>query len=243
MALPSGAAGTQPPRRRLLIAVGLTAGMVGFVLCLVGIGMLIWVRSADKPTEIEPVPRVVIYEDSFGDPESGWSVYSEDNTWAGYQDGEYRLDVYRDNLVTWGDLETDDSFDDFEIEVTARQIKGSLDNNLGLLVRYQPGGENFYFFQISSDGYYSVDMLQEDEWVGLMGWEESDAINQGLGTTNRLRVVCSGSLFEFYVNDTYLTSVADDTYGSGSIGLAVGTFDDAGVVVHFDDLKVYALQE
>jgi hypothetical protein len=127
--------------------------------------------------------------------------------------------------------------------VDARTVEGPLDNNFGILVRYQADGDNFYWFEISSDGYYSVDMMQAGEWVGLVDWVESDAINQGIGATNHLRVVCDRDQFSFYANGTYLTGVSDATFGSGNIGLAVGTFDEPGAVIRFDSLRVYSLQE
>jgi hypothetical protein len=56
-------------------------------------------------------------------------------------------------------------------------------------------------------------------------------------------VVCSGDQFSFYVNDDHLVDVTDGTIGSGSIGLASGTFEEWGVVVQFDALRVYELGE
>ena len=122
-------------------------------------------------------------------------------------------------------------------------MEGPLDNNLGLLVRYQDDDDSFYWFQISSDGYFSVDLREADDWVSLVGWQASEAIEQGLNATNRLRLVCQGNEFAFYVNDSLLTMLVDDAYAAGNIGLAAGAFDEPGVVIHFDNLKVYALQE
>jgi len=77
----------------------------------------------------------------------------------------------------------------------------------------------------------------------VIGWEASDAIQQGLEATNRLKVLCSGDYFAFYVNDVFLTDVQDATFQEGNIGLAIGTFDEPGVEVLFDDIRVYALSE
>jgi len=196
--------------------------------------------ATSTPTSLPPTatPVPLAYQDDFDDPNSGWSAYDQGNTWAGYQEGEYRLAVYEPDLVTWGDPEPPPNFSDFEIEVDARLMEGPQDNNFGLVVRYQPDGTSFYWFQISSDGYYAVDILRQGEFSSLVSWEASAAINQGLGAINRLKMVCEGNRLSLYVNDVYLAAVTDDTFVSGSIGLAVGTFDEAGVVVHFDNLTV-----
>jgi hypothetical protein len=201
-------------------------------------------RSDSTSTSVTNTPAAgsLIFADDFSDPGSGWDIYAEDDTASNYVDGEYELGVYRDNYVTWGNPEGQ-QFTNLQIEVDVRTMEGPLDNNFGILVRYQPDDDNFYWFEISADGYYSVDLMQAGEWVGLVDWAESDAINQGLGATNHLVVVCNRDQFTFYVNDTYLTVVNDATFDSGNIGLAAGTYDEPGSVIHFDNLKIYSLQE
>jgi hypothetical protein len=196
------------------------------------------------PTPMPPTatPATYYYDEDFGNPSSGWDIYDDGDTAASYQAGEYRLAVNVPEYVTWGDPNLQQELIDLEVEVDARQVEGPADNNFGLLVRYRSNGERFYWFQISGDGYYAVDLLLQGEFVSLVTWEASAAINQGVGVTNHLKIVCEGDRFSFYVNDTFLTDVTDDTIRSGSIGLAVGTFDEAGVVVHFDNLKVRATE-
>jgi hypothetical protein len=189
-----------------------------------------------------PIARDLVYRQDFENGDGGWDVYSDNDTFAEYAEGSYRLGILTANYLTWGNPDPALDLSDFEIEVDTQQLEGPLDNNLGILIRYQDG-DNFYWFEISGDGYYSVDLLQNDEWQTLASWEVSEAIQQGLGVTNRLRVVCRGSEFEFYVNDVYLTSVSDETFATGNVGLAVGAFDEPGVVVQFDNLRVYSLQE
>jgi hypothetical protein len=194
------------------------------------------------PTQSLASPTAYSYGDDFGNLDSGWDVYDDGDTAAGYQDGEYRLAVSRAQYVTWGDPNLAQEVTDLAIDVDARQVAGPVDNNFGLLVRYRSAEESFYWFQISGDGYYAVDMLQQGEFVTLVAWEASAAINQGIGATNHLKVVCAGDRFSFYVNDTFLTDVTDHTLRSGSFGLAVGTFDEPGVVVHFDNLEVRGIE-
>ncbi|MGC9333024.1 MAG: hypothetical protein ACP5JJ_02680 [Anaerolineae bacterium] len=232
-------------RRRtlLLVSAGVT---VAVLLCACVAVLVIWVANrstmAPAPTEASSAPGALLYEDDFEDPESGWDVYNDGDTLAIYSSGEYRLAVYEENYVTWANPEPALDLSDFLLEAEARQVEGALDNNLGLLVRYEDD-EHFYWFQISSDGYFSVDLWEEGEWTSLVGWEASPAIQQGLDATNRLRLVCRGNEFEFYVNDSLLTTLVEGTYSTGNIGLAIGTFDEPGVVVHFDNVLVRALEE
>lgn len=232
------------PSRTFLLGLAAVAAIL-LALCFAGLVTWVLLREEATPTHtaMTPVPGVMVYQDDFDDPDSGWDVYNYGDTLALYRDGEYRLAILREDYVAWGNPDPAQDLSDFEIEVDARAVEGPLDNNLGILVRYQDGDENFYWFQISSDGYFAVDRLAGEEWVTVAGWQESTAIRQGLGATNRLKVRCAGDQFTFFANETYLGMVTDGHLESGTIGLAAGTFDEAGVVVHFDNLRVYGLED
>ena len=238
-----------PVKRSSLPRLLLLGGLAVIVLCLcAGGALLLWATTGEpaaEPTSVEPVPGDLLYEEDFQDPASGWTTSSDEDTSAGYTDGQYRIAIYRQDYMAWGNPEPGLELASFAfaIEVDVRQVDGPLDNNFGLVFRLQEEVEDFYWFQISGDGYYSVDLNKEDEWSTLVPWAESDAVNQGLGATNHLRVTCSGDQCSFYVNGTHLVDMADDALSSGSIGLAAGAFDEPGVTVHFDNLKVYALEQ
>ncbi|MDD3825840.1 MAG: serine/threonine-protein kinase [Anaerolineae bacterium] len=187
-----------------------------------------------------PPPPSTLYADDFSDENSGWGTSVDNNTEVGYAAGEYRIAVKLSDYMGWGQG-PDLAMADYELEVDTVHVAGPLDNNYGPLVRYQDETDEFYWFQISSDGYYAVDLYHQGEFSNLVTWEPSEAINQGLEATNRVRVVCQGNQFRFYVNDVHLVDVADATLGGGTVGLAAGTFDEPGTVIHFDNLVIRAL--
>jgi hypothetical protein len=234
-------------RRKLIFAV---QGVLLLFAC--AIMLLAWwlIRSSEPPPVPTPSgPEFIapVYEEDFADPTSGWSIYSDDNTLADYVDGEYRLAVFTDNLMTWGNPDPGPEFGASIVEVDARLVQGPLDNNFGPMVRYQEDADHFLWFQISSNGYYKVLVNQADDWITLVDWNPSEAILQGVGATNRLQVFCSGHEYVFFVNGTRVAEVRDEVSGGlqpvGGIGLAAGTFDEPGVVIHFDNLRVYSVEE
>jgi hypothetical protein len=145
----------------------------------------------------------------------------------------------------WGNPEPGIALRDYVLDVDIRQVEGPIDNNYGVLLRYQVGDEDdsFYWFQISSDGFYSVDLHEADQWNTLVDWESSDAINQGVGATNHLQIIASGDRFSMFVNGVFLVDVIDGTLGAGNIGLAAGAFEEPGVVIHFDNVQVRSLSD
>ncbi len=198
----------------------------------------------DLRSLIVPEP---VYSDDFSNPASGWETFEDEDTKTEYADGGLRISIYTENYMAWSNPYPPLALSNLAVEVDARLVEGPLDNNFGLLVHHDEGigeePEDFYWYEISSDGYYSVVLRRDEEWMTLIPWQESEAINQGVDVLNHLQVLCAGSLCSFYVNDTWLTDVIDSTILSGTIGLAAGNFDEPGTVIQFDNLVVYELEE
>jgi hypothetical protein len=187
------------------------------------------------------VPTPSYFEDGFTGSLSGWDEYEDETTKAGYAGGEFQLAVDKDYFAAWANPNPGVDWADLEIAVDARAVGGPVNNSFGLIVRYQPGSDDYYWYKISSDGYYAVDIYENDDFASLVKWTKSEAINQDLDATNRLKVVCSGEQCSFYVNDSHLTDVSDGRLRSGNIGLGVATLEEPGVVVHFDNVAARAL--
>jgi hypothetical protein len=186
-------------------------------------------------------PVLTTWEDNFADPKSGWDSGADADAEWGYHRGEYRIVVHATELVAWGNPVSHRDWTHMEMSVEARRVDGPLDNQYGIIVRHVDHS-NFCLFAVSSDGMYSIQRLRNDEWEDLVSWTPSDAVRQG-DATNVLRVECRGAHIRFFVNDQLLSTVEEDIFYSGSIGLAAGSFGDGGVVVHFDNLLVRTLPQ
>jgi hypothetical protein len=222
--------------------------LILLILCIVGVGVVVLsgIMEDSDSNSTASIPEAgdrLLYQDDFRDPASGWESWDEVYTSAKYVDGEYRLAVTRRNYMVWSYPAYDKDLRNFAIDVDARQVEGSLDSSFGPIVRVQAEVEEYYWFQISGDGYFSVELKEEGEWILLHEWEASSAIKQGLDATNQLRVICYEDRFGFYVNGTHLTDVTDDSLRAGNVGLAAGAYDEPPVAVDFDNLTVYELQD
>ena len=122
--------------------------------------------------------------------------------------------------------------------MTTYQVAGPLNNEFGVIFRL--GDENnFYFYSLSSDGYYHLRKLVDGEWETLIDWTESTAINTGEASANVLGLLAEGPQISLLVNGTVLDSVADDAFAQGSLALGVGTIDEGGVEIAFEDLTLW----
>jgi hypothetical protein len=157
-------------------------------------------------------------------------------------------------------------FADFDLQVEARAIGGPVNNGYGVVFRLQDP-DNQYMFLVSSDGYYQVRRKVQGIEKELSTWIASPLVNQGLGTTNHLRVVGTADRFRFYINGqpvqlcvpnnpegvstysldqciegTMVDTLVDDAISSGHLGVVAQSLDEPGVVVDFDNFVVFAPQ-
>lgn len=185
----------------------------------------------------------LLYSDDFSDPTSGWYSNGDPALFADYDSGGYRLVHPQPDAAGWalpGRL-----FTDVRVEVHAEKRGGDDDNFFGLMCRVQgtTGTASFYVMMISSDGYYGIGKRVEGGELALIGQPKmqfSAAINLG-ENSNVLRAECEGDRLALFANEEMLGEVHDSDLNIGQIGLMVGTFDEPGTNILFDNLTIYAL--
>ncbi len=177
-----------------------------------------------------------ILADDFSDPESGWSTYDGAEAIAQYDDGAFRISVREEQYVVWSSLPQE--FDDFAVEVSTARVAGSAINACGVFARLQDE-DNLYEFAIDGEGYFMVGKYVDGEWMVLVDWQESDALDSGPDASNDLAVICIDNELSFYANGELLTTVVDDSFAEGQIALFAETFDEGGMDIRFDDLSVW----
>lgn len=129
-------------------------------------------------------------------------------------------------------------FTNIHLEVDATKIGGPDDNHYGVVCRYQDQG-NFYFYEISSDGYYATGKFKDGQMslIGMTQMQSSDLIHQG-ENTNYLRADCIGDMLTFYVNDKLIATLKDSDFKDGDVGLIAGTLESPEADILFDNFIV-----
>lgn len=176
------------------------------------------------------------FRDSFDDARNGWTLLQNTQADIAVGGGQLSIAVRQPDSLAWS-VAAGKTFGDFTLDVDATPLAGPDDNDYGVIVRHVDD-DNFYRFEISSDGYYNIQKRQKGNWEKLIpDWAESSAIQKGK-TMNHLRVVCAGRTLTFSVNQVQLTQLTDASFTRGTIGVLVGTLSEPGVKVAFDNLQV-----
>lgn len=208
---------------------------LALLLLLLCAALACQVSASETPT---PKPGQVLFQDEFSDPLSGWNRVSAADGLTDYADGVYRILVNRPNLDIWSKPGLE--FSDVRVEVDSFKVSQERNNRFGLICRALDA-THFYTFMISSDGYYAVGKVMDEQYalVDMSYMQPSEFIRLG-SDLNHLRADCIGEALTFYVNGHKLISVHDDEYMFGDVGLIAGTYDTAGTDVRFDNLTVQA---
>lgn len=198
-------------------------------------------RSQTPAPTPQPITGKVLFKDDFSNNASGWDVYrGKDSITDYFSDGTYHIKVMEAQTDVWANPGRQFPADVI-VEVKAKKVGGSDDNDFGVICRYQ-NADSFYAFTISSDGYYAISQMTKDGQESLSGdgMEYSDDIPQGDVTVN-LRAACIGDTLSLWVNGTLIAQVHDSSITKGGdVGLIAGTFDTPNTEISFDDFVVYA---
>jgi len=113
------------------------------------------------PGESEKQSGDIMFQDDFTDSGSGWNRVSSPTGDTEYDDGVYRIFVKEANTDIWS--KPGQYFGDTIIEVEAFKVGGERDNRFGVICR-ATGTDSFYTFIISSDGYYGIGKVEEQNY-------------------------------------------------------------------------------
>ena len=177
----------------------------------------------------------VLFKDDFSSSTSGWDRFKSAEGTMDYDGGAFRIVVNALQVSFWSTPHKD--FSDVRLEVDAGKIAGPDENRIGLICRY--AGNQYYFFVISSDGYYGIGFFNNGQ-AALLGQSEMQSSNQIKtgASINHLRADCNGDALSLYVNGSQLAQVHDPNLKHGDVGLLAGTFSHPGVDVIFDNFVV-----
>lgn len=212
-----------PTMRRKVLIVLLMVGLAGCALPIT------WKTSTSAPS------GTVLFEDNFSSPTTGWERVKYAEGIMDYDGGSYHMQVNTSQVDFWSTPHKD--FHDVKIEVDAGKLGGPDENRAGLICRSD--GRSYYFFLISSDGYYALGLYRDQQALlfGASAMQYSNEIKTG-AAINHLGIECSGPDLAGFVNGVRVASAEDHTLTHGDVGLLAGAFEQPGVDIVFDNFAV-----
>lgn len=185
----------------------------------------------------------VIFEEDFTSNRRGWHTGEEEDQYgfsnASFVDGRYRLSHEAKQDVVWWVTLDDQEFDDFVLLIEATPVEYNAPFAYGVVFR-RTFEEDFYLFQVDSDGYFAIYLFEDGGWNTLVDYTELAAINRE--GSNQLAIEAIGPMMTFFINGEEATSIEDDTLTAGSIGVSLELYQaENTATVDFDNLTVLAI--
>ncbi len=199
-------------------------------------------RSFRVPVTMTPEPDLgdLILGADFSEPiQLGWARSKEMTFEPGGGDPP-RLAVReptQPSSVIRSAIWTPAHFDDFDLSCSFRLDQGTDDCSIGF--RFRQSTEGGYGVRISPRGTFSVCFQKPGyAWGGwIITWAEHNAVCQGFGVTNRLRVVCNLDRIRVYINGVLATSLRDTQFRSGKAEVVVNG-DKSDLLFSLADLQL-----
>jgi S1-C subfamily serine protease len=181
-----------------------------------------------------PAGSRVQLEEKFPDKGTGWVNAS---TKAKY--GTYEQTAYQFNLSAPGQLGLsyyeNKRFTDTVTNSLVMPVTSSDDAFFAGVCRYT-NIENYYLFMVTTDGRYSIQKVENDQFSVLVPWTYSPIIP--VKSDLKLNIACVEKTLSLGVNGIPLAQVNNASHWRGLPGLAAGTFRSGQYAVAFDDLVI-----
>jgi hypothetical protein len=182
---------------------------------------------------------ITYFRDDFSTTTSGWDQSKGDDGATEYIDGQYRMYSALGNYVVWANPQKVFPAD-VVVEVLATKKTGPDNNAFGILCRYRDT-KNYYALVISSDGQAGIAKVQDGQGPIMISGAHMHPvaeIRKG-NAINLLRAECVGNSLKLFINETLAASATDDAFLSeGDAGLWLGSYDDPGTEVYFDNFLI-----
>lgn len=180
----------------------------------------------------------VIFEDSF-ERDLGWVLQIFGSGGAGVLDGAYSLSARQVYTQILGYSPADITADAY-LQVSARPLLCSPDDEYGLAFRTNPLGE-YYRFTLNCQGAARLSRITTEGEFVLFSNIRSDSVFPGLLIDNVLAVRMKGEDFTLYINGSEVARVSDTVLRSGGSGLFIRTRQGGQTTVQFDDFILWSL--
>nr|HMN31396.1 hypothetical protein [Caldilineaceae bacterium] len=183
-----------------------------------------------------------LVSEDFRRDEGVWPTTSDENVAYSIKGRAYHILVKTANWLGFSFNTTieNQQLPDFLAEVAVTHASGPLDAEYGLLFHYQDS-DNFYLYAVNGMGSYSLWKKVDGEWLSLIDWTETDALNPDEAATNHLALLVQAAQITLLINDTVIAQATDEASFSGTVGLVAGAFDKPEVEVAFDNFDLWAL--
>jgi eukaryotic-like serine/threonine-protein kinase len=193
--------------------------------------------SNTEPNPYPPDSGTLALNDPLSDNSKGYA-WEEGQPYSGttcaFTGGAYDVSITQQGIAPCTATSTD--FSNFAFQVQMTLIKGAAG---GIIFRIN--GPKYYYCYIHQDGSYGCSLyVDATSTPKVLVSGSSSAIKTGLKQSNLIAVVANSNNIKLYANGQLITSISDNSYSHGAIGL-VAEDDSSPAEAVFSNAKVWTI--
>ena len=175
----------------------------------------------------------VLFEDDFSFRDPAWGNY--DGTIIA--DGALTIEVNQGGGYTL--LNQASLYEDFDVCVDLVQHNDDPTNAWASIAFWGLDYENYYTFDVATNGYIKVSRLQNNRWLSPVDWTLTEGVVGQGEQVNHLRVVGQGNVATVFVNGQQVAKFRGQPPQGGSLlGIYGAASTTAGATYDFTNFKV-----
>lgn len=172
--------------------------------------------------------------DDFNTNTSGWQMQDSDDYTAAITGGKLQLaKKQKGGIFISKEIEIDDT-KDFIIETSIARTSDSSEGLYGITFGRQ-NSSNEYSFLLYSTGGYLFRKFDKNVYNKIIPYTTTAAIKTGINAYNKVKIVKSGSLIRFYINDQYVNETPFEPFFGNKFGYTI--YYDKKIAVDYLDIK------
>ncbi|WP_439127338.1 hypothetical protein, partial [Polaribacter sp.] len=176
----------------------------------------------------------VPFIDNFDSNKSAWQIENSEDYSANITSGKLQLNKKKKGGIFISNaFELDDS-KDFIIETSLAKTATS-DEGLYGITFGRKNSSNEFTFLLYSNGGYSFRKFDNDVYKKIIPYTAAKSMKTGLNQFNKIKIVKSGGLLRFYINNKYVNETPFEPFFGNKIGYTI--YYDKKIAVDYLDIK------
>lgn len=172
--------------------------------------------------------------ESFSSNTNGWSTNNVDNYSSEVSAGKLNIHRKKEGGIFISKDVNINTDKDFVIETSISREKSGASGLFGVTFG-RKNSSNEFTFLISPNGSYSFRKFDNNQYKSIISTTSSDVIKTSIGQANKIKIVKSGKLLRFYINDQYMNEAPFENFFGKKLGFT--TYYEQKIAIDYLNIK------
>ncbi len=191
-------------------------------------------KSSNNTNYVTNKTLTLPLRDNFNGNTNGWNLEDSDDYSVAIANSKLLLHKKKKGGIFISRDVFIDTSKDFIIETSLSRVTNSSQGLYGITFG-RKNSSNEYSFLLSGNGSYMYRKFDNDVYKKIIPFTETSAIKNGINDFNKIKIVKSGNLLRFFINDQYVNETPFEPFFGKKFGYTM--YYDKKIAVDYLDIK------